>query len=104
MDKDEKTGTCIILAVLTIVAFCFYLSWRQSDVLDNFKAELVGLGLEVENGEVESPSLILSLDKEEFLAKTLELNTTIYQQSFTFYVFEPDMQIAYRYNMEMCRP
>ena len=101
MNKDDEIFLVgLIIIVGLIVSFPIVVSLEAQTRTDNanqFTEDLVGYGVFVDDrAVVDSPSLVLKLDKEEFLQYAKEKGV-VYSTGWQFYVFEDTMLIAYRY-------
>ena len=97
-----------IVSVFIVLVFSFLLFILPSIIIDaqvsemnNFAEKLELLGVTVEEGIVESPSLILELEYDEFSEKALEVrlvyrhNRGIYS---ALYIFSEDYQVAWKWS------
>jgi hypothetical protein len=104
MDKTIKQliilwTFAILLFVLVILACyaCYNDQLRIEKAVTTFRHELLAHGYNVENGIIKSPSVIVVIDRITFLSLAVEYKTTIYGYNNEFYVFNPEMTIAYKY-------
>lgn len=79
---------------------------RHNKLTDQFRAELEGAGLTIIEGVIQSPSVIITVDSpEEFMEIVEEYYQDViyydpnirYFCSKSFYVFNDDMTIAWKY-------
>lgn len=98
---EKLVGYSSIVLILCVVGVVI---WTQGTIngysreAARFQARLEQT-VQVRNGEVDSPPLILPLNSEwDFQATIQRLNaTTVYRNNWRFYVFNDNMTIAYRY-------
>lgn len=110
MDKDVVEivlyGVVICVCVALFSVFIFWLPsqhMKQHSLRrDAFVEQLETIGYDVVEGIVESPSVIIVIrDEAEFLNKVKEVDAcTVYYRYWMFYVFDSNMQLAYRYVVE----
>jgi len=104
--SKKKIVTIVALfsiVILTLLGFPMY----TTHVSNEFEVYLVSEGFEVRHGIVDSPSLIIPVKLDEFLQKARDLDAVVWRHNVVwrhkvdgFYIFEPDMTIAYRYLVE----
>ena len=98
--KKEDIWFCImVITILTgFVGGLVYIFRTQATKVNAFINELETLDIEITNAVVDSPSLILPVDRNEFIELAKEKGL-VYRDYNKFYVFSDDLQVAYRYNV-----
>lgn len=108
--KTDIVSFLVVIACVVLAGAVLYL-FGEDAFLDHrlrnreqFKEDLKMLGVDLIEGKVESPSVIITLtEKEEFLQKISDLKATVvyYEgglyDSVTYCVFEENMLIAYKF-------
>lgn len=107
--KDATIGIIFIIAIIAFVASIFiYGAYLFGLEKSEFEGNLRNIGVEIQEGSVKSPAVIISLEnKTVFLAKVKELNaSTVYYSgkgtkwiSAVYYVFTKDYNIAYKLDL-----
>lgn len=96
MSNGPKIFAIIMLFAIGSVVFITF------SVVERVKSErkmLLENGFVVIDGIIDSPSVIIKVNRQQFYNKlyAIDMNTVYYFQ-YSFYVFEENMQIAYRYS------
>lgn len=96
MKLDYKFGIIVVI-LLTIGAAVP--GYYRDKAVEVFISALDTAGLEVLQGRIESPSVIIDVySVEEFISKVEEHNqSTVYVDGPRYYVFNEDMTIAWEY-------
>lgn len=107
--KDTTIGIIFAIAIIVFVVSIFgYSAYLFGLEHAEFKEELSNIGIEIQEGSVKSPAIIITLEnKTAFLAKVIELEaTTVYYTgigtrwiSARYYVFTKDYNIAYKLDL-----
>ena len=102
MENTGKFLSVIVIFLLCVVAVIMVHaeSTKYSDA-DYFEDKYLQ-NVEVKSARIESPSVVIDVDRTEFL-ELLGNNslTTVYRQSNVFYHFNEDMTIAYALEIPM---
>ena len=88
--------------IMLIIAFCsiIFVGFRIGDIKEedlNYFQENYLQNVKVQKGTIESPSVIINVEMNEFLQILNEqTNPTVYKYMYNFYTFNEGLTIAYK--------